>query len=409
MDNREPLLRSDWTIYRGGAVFFTGCEGCTLEDCTLTHLGGNAVVVSDYNRRVAVRGCHITEVGANGVAFVGDPRAVRSPLFEYGQRQGVQDIDRTPGPKDEDYPAGCAVEDCLIHRTGRVEKQTAPVEISMAQGISVRSCSIYDLPRAGINVGDGCWGGHLIESCDVFDTVKETGDHGSFNSWGRDRYWGLRGVDLDRIAADPALRDLPLLDAVQPVVLRNNRWRCDHGWDIDLDDGSTNYRIINNLSLHGGIKLREGFRRVCENNVMVDNSLHPHVWFADSGDVVRRNIVFTPYRPVGVPKPWGAAWDFNLLYQAGMKHPAPARTLQKESRRDEHSLEADALFLGAKRGDYRVAGDSPAIRLGFRSFPTDQFGVRKPELRKIARTPQLPDGGDAPKGGDSKRNGRTRG
>jgi hypothetical protein len=409
LDNREPLLRSDWTIYRGGAVFFTGCEGCTLEDCTLTHLGGNAVVVSGYNRRVAVRGCHITEIGANGVAFVGDPRAVRSPLFEYGQRQGVQDIDRTPGPKGEDYPAACSVEDCLIHRTGRVEKQTAPVEISTAQGISVRYCSIYDVPRAGINVGDGCWGGHLIEFCDVFDTVKETGDHGSFNSWGRDRYWGLKGVDLNRIADDPALRDLPLLDAVKPVVLRHNRWRCDHGWDIDLDDGSTNYRITNNLSLHGGIKLREGFRRVCENNVIVDNSLHPHVWFADSGDVVRRNIVFTPYRPVRVPKPWGEEWDFNLLHHAGMKDAAPARTLQKQSGQDEHSLEVDALFLDAKRGDYRVAGGSPALRLGFRSFPTDQFGVRKPELRKIARTPPLPEGGDAPKGGDSKRNGRTRG
>jgi hypothetical protein len=29
----------------------------------------------------------------------------------------------------------------------------------------------------------------VIEFCDVFVTVKETGDHGSFNSWGRDRYW----------------------------------------------------------------------------------------------------------------------------------------------------------------------------------------------------------------------------
>ncbi len=43
------------------------------------------------------------------------------------------------------------------------------------------------------------------------------------------------------------------------VILRNNRWRCDHGWDIDLDDGSTNYHIYNNLTLNGGIKLREGF------------------------------------------------------------------------------------------------------------------------------------------------------
>ena len=32
MDNREPLLRSDWTIYRGGAVFYQGTEDCALED-----------------------------------------------------------------------------------------------------------------------------------------------------------------------------------------------------------------------------------------------------------------------------------------------------------------------------------------------------------------------------------------
>ena len=81
------------------------------------------------------------------------------------------------------------MEDCLITRSGRFEKQTAPVEIDMAQNITVRHCSIYDVPRAGINIGDGCWGGHVIEFCDVFDTVLETGDHGSFNSWGRDRYW----------------------------------------------------------------------------------------------------------------------------------------------------------------------------------------------------------------------------
>lgn len=81
------------------------------------------------------------------------------------------------------------MEDWLIDLTGRVEKQTADIQITLAQNITVRHCSIYDMPRAGINIGDGCWGGHLIEWHDVFDTVKETGDHGSFNSWGRDRFW----------------------------------------------------------------------------------------------------------------------------------------------------------------------------------------------------------------------------
>ena len=147
------------------------------------------------------------------------------------------------------------------------------------------------LKWAGINIGDGCWGGHVIEFCDIFDTVKETGDHGSFNSWGRDRFWGLDGLNLNDDKVWEAEKDVPLLDAVKTVMIRNNRWRCDHGWDIDLDDGSTNYHIYNNLCLHGGLKNREGFHRMVENNIIVNNGFHPHVWYKHSQDVFRRNII----------------------------------------------------------------------------------------------------------------------
>jgi Right handed beta helix region len=386
MENREPLLRSDWTIYRGGAILFAGADHCSLEDSTLDGLGGNAVFVSGRNRRVTIRGCHIVEAGASGVAFVGDPSAVRSPLYEYNERQGLAQIDRSPGPKNDLYPADCLLEDCLIERTGRVEKQSAPVEIAMALGVSVRHCTIHDVPRAGINIGDGCWGGHVIEFCDVFDTVKETGDHGSFNSWGRDRYWGLKDVDLNTLAAK-GLRDLPRLDVVKPIVLRNNRWRCDHGWDIDLDDGSSNFRIENNLCLNGGIKLREGFDRVCENNIMVANSFHPHVWYRGSDDVFLRNIVFTKYAPIDVPTPWGRECDFNLLHRPGESVAKPALVLQAQSGRDQHSLIGDARFLDPASGDFRVANDSPAIELGFKNFRLDQFGVQSARLRRLAQTP----------------------
>jgi len=90
------------------------------------------------------------------------------------------------------------VEDCLIYLTGRVEKQTAGVNIDLAQNITVRHCSIYDMPRAGIKHRRRLLGGHLVEYCDVFDTVKETGDHGSFNSWGRDRYWRPNPAEVTR-------------------------------------------------------------------------------------------------------------------------------------------------------------------------------------------------------------------
>jgi len=48
------------------------------------------------------------------------------------------------------------------------------------------------------------------------------------------------------------------------------------------------------------------------------------------------------------------------------------------------------MFIDPARGDYRVQEGSPALKLGFRNFPLDQFGVQKPELRAIARTPMLP-------------------
>ncbi|MCB1618134.1 MAG: right-handed parallel beta-helix repeat-containing protein, partial [Pseudomonadales bacterium] len=192
MEVKEPLLRSDWTIYRGGAVLFHGTEDCTVANCEFDQLGGNAIFVDKFNRRVGIKSCDIHDTGASAIAFVGDPTSVRNPLFEYNQRQSYQQIDKTPGPKDENFPADCTVEDCLIRHVGGTEKQATGIQISMSKLITVRHCSIYDASRAGINISEGTFGGHLIEHCDVFDTVRETGDHGSFNSWGRDRFWGLQ-------------------------------------------------------------------------------------------------------------------------------------------------------------------------------------------------------------------------
>ncbi|HTI72015.1 MAG TPA: PDZ domain-containing protein [Candidatus Limnocylindria bacterium] len=386
MDTKEPLLRSDWTTYRGGAVLFVGTEDCQVRDCRFDQVGGNTIFVSGYNRRTTIAGCRIENSGANGIAFVGKVSAVRSPLLNYDAPFDYAKVDRTPGPQSDEYPADCLVEECLITRIGRVEKQTAGVEIAMARDITVRHCSIYDVPRAGINIGDGCWGGHVIEYCDVFDTVQETGDHGSFNSWGRDRYWHPDPAVMNRqMAAEP---NLPFLDVLKPITLRNNRWRCDHGWDVDLDDGSSRYRIYNNLFLNGGLKLREGYGRHVWNNITVNNSLHPHVWLKNSGDVATNNLWMGAYRPAVMPggsEKWGELVDYNLF-----------ATSERDRRQfqpngcDTHSIVADPLFLDPARGDYRVSSQSPALRIGFQNFPMDNFGVQKPELKTLAKSPKLP-------------------
>jgi hypothetical protein len=51
---------------------------------------------------------------------------------------------------------------------------------------------------------------------------------------------------------------------------------------------------------------------------------------------------------------------------------------------------ADAQFVDPAQGDYRVKDGSPALALGFVNFPMDRFGVQKPALKALARTPVLP-------------------
>jgi len=388
MDNKEPLLRSDWTVYRGGAVVFNGAEDCSITDCEFDQVGGNTIFVNNYNRRITIRGCYIHDSGANGIAFVGDPATVRSPLYRYG-KQDFHNIDRSPGPKGDNYPEDCLVEECVITMTGRDEKQTAPVQISMSHKIRINHCSIYDVPRAGININEGTFGGHIIENCDIFNTVLETGDHGSFNSWGRDRFWTPNvNETVPEVMKEPGL---PFLDMLEPNIIRNSRWRCDHGWDIDLDDGSTNYRIYNNLLLNGGLKMREGYNRIATNNIIINNGLHPHVWYQNSGDVFKNNIVFKAYQPAVMDKSiprdgrWGKELDYNFFV-------ANKEVMNRFSGNacDNNSINGDPLFVNPANGNFSVKEGSPALKSGFVNFPMDQFGVTKPSLKAIGKTPEFP-------------------
>lgn len=377
----EPMLRSDWKFYRAGALTVENAERVQLRDLELTELGGNAVVVSGHAQQVAIERNHITAVGGSAIAFVGRPEAVRSPLFEYHETQPVSSIDKMPGPKAELYPRDSNASNNLIHDIGLIDKQAAGVEISMSARISIDHNSIYRVPRAGINIGDGTWGGHRITDNDVFDTVRETGDHGAFNSWGRDRYWDPNRDEMDRrVAAD---RSLVELDAREPTILRHNRFRCDHGWDIDLDDGSTNYIIEDNLLLAGGLKFREGFDRVARNNIMVNNTFHPHVWFKDGKDVFEHNIVMTAYQPIRAGS-WGKSVDRNLFPTiADLK-------MAQTNGTDQHSLSGNPDFVDPTHGNYSVMPGSPALAIGFINFASGGFGVQSPRLRALAEQPVFP-------------------
>ncbi|MBU2881490.1 PDZ domain-containing protein [Psychrosphaera sp. B3R10] len=381
MKTKEPLLRSDWAIYRGGAIFLDGTDNIHIANNEFYNLGGNAIFVSNYNRNANVSGNEIFDIGASAISFVGNPSAVRSPSFEYHEFVDIAKMDMKQGPKNENYPSKSIATDNLIYDIGLVEKQVAGVQLSMSSDITVSHNSIYRVPRSGINVSEGTWGGHIIEYNDVFDTVLETGDHGAFNSWGRDRFWHPDRAEMVKLAKEhPGMYKV---DVLSPIIIRNNRFQCDHGWDIDLDDGSSNYKIYNNVALSGGLKLREGFNRTVENNIILNNSFHPHVWFENSDDTFRYNIVLASHKPI-LNNHWGNEVDKNFFTteQALLK----AQKLGLDS----HSKFGNPQFVAPEKGNYQVSNNSLALTVGFTNFPMDEFGVISEELKAKAERPDFP-------------------
>lgn len=117
--------------------------------------------------------------------------------------------------------------------------------------------------------------------------------------------------------------------------------------------------------------------------MILNNSFHPHVWFKNSGDVFKHNIVMRHYYPIRV-EDWGKEVDYNLF-------PDEDALLQaQKAGTDQHSLFGNPQFINSQKGDYRVKATSPALKVGFKNFPTDQFGVRTASLKALVRPVKLP-------------------
>ena len=88
--------------------------------------------------------------------------------------------------------------------------------------------------------------------------------------------------------------------------------------------------------------------------------------------------------------PWGKLMDRNFVHVKGMKGVEPASELARQSGNDRHSLKGMPCSLLPVWGFFRP-GFFPALKLGFRNFPMDRFGVRSRHLKALSRTPDIPE------------------
>lgn len=89
------------------------------------------------------------------------------------------------------------------------------------------------------------------------------------------------------------------------------------------------------------------------------------------------------YAPIQVNE-WGKEVDYNFFPDAASLEDARARGT------DLHSIWGDPLFIDPVHGDFSIAENSPALTIGFKNFPMNEFGVQSPSLRKMAMRPQIP-------------------
>ena len=148
----------DWSVHRGASLFIQDAENVTVASMRFDQTGGNAMLLSNH-----VAGSTLAD---NEIVFSGD-----SAIVSLGSTSLIDGSAPT-------YPNGNVIARNHAHETGVYTKQTSCYAHQLSANASIVDNVCYNGPRAGVNVNDGFGGGNLFQGNVVFNSVRETGDHG---------------------------------------------------------------------------------------------------------------------------------------------------------------------------------------------------------------------------------------
>jgi hypothetical protein len=152
------------------------------------------------------------------------------------------------------------------------------------------------MPRAAILINDGFNGGHIVEYNEAFECVMETSDHACYNSWGRERFWSItfNHPNLGNAPVPPYMPAGQITwDVLNPIIVRNNIFSYyvqTADGVIDMDDGTSNHHIYENVCLGGAIKIGStGDLHHVYNNIFYEASYPLFFW----SPMIGNNDTFT--------------------------------------------------------------------------------------------------------------------
>ena len=235
LDEYEVPSGGDWSMHRGGAVFATGVSGLTVERVHFTQLGGNAVMLSEYARETTFHSCEFSWIGDSGISQLG------SVKFDRTHDKSPESTDLLDGT-DGEHPHGTTVQGCVFREIGVYGKQVSAFASALAYGASINGSIFFNGPRAGINWNDGFGGGNSVTQNLLFNWVRETSDHGNFNSWDR--------LPFITTSTGAASTDVLVTNMTRNFVISSYA----STWPLDHDDCSCFYHDRENFLVWAGAK-----------------------------------------------------------------------------------------------------------------------------------------------------------
>ena len=165
MDPRGNPSGGDWALERLGAIRMENAETVNVERNLFTHLDSNAISINGYTRDVTIEGNEFVQLGQNAIAA-------------WGKADGNSGLNGR-------YPSGTRVIDNFCHEIGHIQKQSSFYFQAETALTTLSGNIVFNIPRAAINFNDGFGGGNELTTNLLFNTCRESSDHGAFNSWDR--------------------------------------------------------------------------------------------------------------------------------------------------------------------------------------------------------------------------------
>eukprot|EP00494_Astrolonche_serrata_P030927 UN31195 len=152
----------DWSIFPNGAIYLENTEFVNITNCLFKRLDGNGIFLYGYNRNATIHRNEFAWMGDNAMAGWGITK-------ENDGRNGEQ-------------PRFTLIEENYVHELGLFEKQSSLWFQAKTCQTTLRNNIFFNGPRAAINFNDGFGGGNIVEGNLIFNTCRESGDHGPINS-----------------------------------------------------------------------------------------------------------------------------------------------------------------------------------------------------------------------------------